>query len=491
MSDLKKVEEFDIKRRSPFDVGRATPEGLVQILQPRKPSQSWMPSRFNARTTDPDGNTILWNTLSGAITVFGPRQKEAINELLTQEGYHGFLPPLAEYLAQRGFLRPSDTDELEHFRLIFGQQHYRTDRLELILLSSEDCNLRCTYCYEDFRRGTMTPEVRQRIKAMVRKKVGIIQHLTVSWFGGEPLYGYDAIEELAPFFKEISAEAGWTFAGSMTTNGYLLTPAVARQLLDWGVRQFQITLDGPAEQHDRNRPARDGSGTFSTIIANLLALRAMAEPFTIRLRVNYDKGNLAYMQDLLGLLESSFAGDPRYRISFHPVGQWGGANDENLDVCGRDEARELRAELNKQAFARGLDATSIADNSNPGSSACYAARPFNLIIGAAGQVMKCTIVLDKDPANVVGSIDEDGTLRLNSQRFAKWVAPAFESDTSCQSCHMLPACQGISCPLIRFESGRSPCDATPKYALHHELIAAHKVQVRKKRAADLTVGKKS
>jgi uncharacterized protein len=105
--------------------------------------------------------------------------------------------------------------------------------------------------------------------------------------------------------------------------------------------------------------------------------------------------------------------------------------------------------------------------------------------------MKCTIVLDKDPANVVGSIDEDGTLRLNSQRFAKWVAPAFESDTSCQSCHMLPACQGISCPLIRFESGRSPCDATPKYALHHELIAAHKVQVRKRRAADLTVGKKS
>src|SRR3712207_7092344 len=34
------------------------------------------------------------------------------------------------------------------------------------LLASEDCNFRCTYCYEDFARGTMQPEVREGIKAM-------------------------------------------------------------------------------------------------------------------------------------------------------------------------------------------------------------------------------------------------------------------------------------------------------------------------------------
>lgn len=490
MSDPKSIREFDITRRSPFDMGQAKAAGLVQILQMKKPVQTWQPSRFNARTTDLDGNTILWNSLSGAISVFGPRQKQAIDEILSREGHDGPLSSLAEYLAQRGFLIPSDTNELEHFRWIFGQQHYRTDRLELILLASEDCNFRCTYCYEDFQRGTMTPEVRRNIKAMVRKKVGTIQHLTVSWFGGEPLYGYEAIEDLSPFFKDISAEAGWTFQGSMTTNGYLLTPVVQQQLLEWGVRQFQVTLDGPEAQHDRNRPTRDGRGTFSTIMSNLLALRTQKEPFTVRLRVNYDKDNIDHLGDLLDLLQQSFSGDSRYRVSFHAVGQWGGPNDVNLNVCGVEESRDIRSELDAEAFARGLGSSSLAENPYPGSSACYAARPFNLIIGAGGQVMKCTIVLDKDPSNVVGVLEEGGNLRLNPERFARWVSPAFESDSSCQSCHLLPACQGISCPLVRFESGHSPCEATPKYTLHHDLLAAQKFQMRKRRAAEVTVGQK-
>jgi uncharacterized protein len=491
MPEPNRAKEFDVRRRSPFDAGHAKAAGLVQILETKQSSPSWMPSRFNARTTDAEGNTILWNSLSGAITVFGPRQSQSINELLTREGYRGPLSPLAEYLAQRGFLTPSGRNELEHFRLIFGQQHYRTDRLELILLASEDCNLRCAYCYEDFQRGTMMPEVRRNIKELVRKKVGSIQHLTVSWFGGEPLYGYEAIEDLAPFFKKISAESGWTFGASMTTNAYLLTPSVARQLLGWDVRQFQITLDGPQEQHDRNRPARDGSGTFSIIMSNLLSLRDIKEPFTVRLRINYDKGNIGFMRELLDLLEGSFSGDSRYRVSFHPVGQWGGANDANLDICGVEEARDLRSELNAEAFSRGLGSSSLAENPYPGGSVCYAARPFNLIIGAAGQVMKCTIVLDKDPSNVVGVLEEGGNLRMNSERFARWVAPAFETDTSCQSCHLLPACQGISCPLVRFESGRSPCDATPKHTLHNDLVAAHKFQVERQRAATVAVSGKS
>jgi len=92
-----------------------------------------------------------------------------------------------------------------------------------------------------------------------------------------------------------------------------------------------------------------------------------------------------------------------------------------------------------------------------GSKVCYAARPYNFIIGADGQVMKCTVDLDKEDRNIVGYLDEGGDLHLDKQKFALWTEPAYSSDPGCQKCVILPLCQGISCPLVRMEENRSPC----------------------------------
>jgi len=40
---------------------------------------------------------------------------------------------------------------------------------------------------------------------------------------------------------------------------------------------------------------------------------------------------------------------------------------------------------------------------------------------------------------------------------ALWTEPAFEQDTKCQKCVVLPVCQGVFCPLIRIEEDTSPC----------------------------------
>ena len=46
---------------------------------------------------------------------------------------------------------------------------------------------------------------------------------------------------------------------------------------------------------------------------------------------------------------------------------------------------------------------------------------------------------------------------LDLDKFALWTEPAFEKDSKCQKCVVLPVCQGTFCPLIRIESGESPC----------------------------------
>lgn len=443
---------FNILGQSPHDF--APPPDLPA---PSADSGRWVPSRYNVRATTTDGRLVLWNTYTGKISVFKAAQKERIQEMLGRQGIEAQDKGMARYLYNRGYLVKEGTDEYRRIQFAFGQQQYRTDLLELILLASEDCNFRCQYCYEDFARGTMRQSVRSGIKKLVEKKIRGLSNLAVGWFGGEPLYGFQAIEDLAPFLLEISERHSVRYKSNMTTNGYLLTPEIAEKLLSWKINRFQITLDGPPAQHDCNRPARDGGGTFATIFENLKALRDRTDDFTVDLRVNFDRVNYPHLSELLALIEQEFKHDHRFGLRFRAVGQWGGPNDEQLSVCGTDESRQAQARLRAEARRRNLKISDDIRGVSVGSQVCYAARPYNFIVGASGQLMKCTVDLDKYDRNVVGHLTEDGDLVLDQDKMALWTEPAFEQDKKCQKCVVLPSCQGTFCPLVRFETRQSPC----------------------------------
>lgn len=450
------TSKFDILQQSPHDLP-APPAPSGQVVSSR---QHWVPSRYNVRATAEDGRLVLWNTLSGKMTVFKPEDREAVLELLQKKGFEALKEKVVGYLVERGYLVRQGVDEFRQFQQLFGQEHYRTDALELILLASEDCNFRCTYCYEDFARGTMIPQVREGIKNLVRKRIKKLNRLNVSWFGGEPLYGWEAVADLAPFFVEMSEEHEVPFSAQMTTNGYLLTPDVADKLLAWRVRHFQITLDGLPEHHNHSRVGRDGSPTFERIFDNLKALARREESFNVLLRVNFDRINSDGLSKFVEMLSREFKNDSRYSLSLKAVGKWGGPNDAQLDVCGGDEAARIQRDILAQARRQGLHFGSLRDAARLGSRVCYAARPYNFLIGATGKVMKCTIVLDKDDSNVVGRITPEGNLDLDGDRMALWTEPAFEQDSKCRKCVVLPNCQGISCPLIRIEDNKQPCIST-------------------------------
>jgi uncharacterized protein len=448
--------KLNILRESPLD--RHPDPRPVPPQGAAPPSNRWVASRYNIQTPTEDGRLIVWNTLRGAISAFPADQRDSVKSMLTRRGCEGDLQGMVKYLHDRGFLVAEGTDEYRLFQHQFGNVHYRQDALELILLSSEDCNFRCAYCYEDFVRGTMKPLVRESVKKLVRKKLPTLRYLSVSWFGGEPLYGWQAIEDLAPFFRDIATENEICFRSNMTTNGYLLTPDVAEKLISWGVLRFQITIDGTPEDHNRNRPGRNGEPTFEVIFQNLLALKQRPETFRLDIRINFDQQNRPGLNDFVDLLGREFGGDPRFRLLFRSVGRWGGDNDENLDVCGKEDAQEVNHQLTERAQQRGLGSCDdVRDKRVFGSDVCYAARPYNFIIGADGLVMKCTIDLDKKDRNILGHIDEDGTLQIDKNKLTLWTDPAYASDPACQKCVVLPVCQGMSCPQIRMDENRSPC----------------------------------
>lgn len=453
----------DILTRSPLD--DALTSGLNRSPQCEVERRSWKPSRFNVQATTTDGWLLLWNTYSGGMNAFRPTQREAVLSLIHKQGVSGRSDGIVGYLEKRGFLVPASANELRRVQYAFGEENHRSDRLELILLASEDCNFRCRYCYEDFKRGTMRPEVREGIKKLAESRSGLLRELTVSWFGGEPLYGMEAIEDLAPFFADLAMRRGIDYFSHMTTNGFLLTSEVVDKLLLWRITDFQITLDGVSEDHDRLRPRRDGRGSHQTILANLVSMSERGDDFSVVIRVNFTKSNVPGLHDFLHVLQERFRNDTRFTISFHAVGKWGGENDADLDVCGTGEAHSVRMRFKAAARTLGLNVTSgWQPGAGVGTEVCYAARPYNFIVGAHGDLMKCTIDLDKKDRNLVGKLLPDGTLDLDRDKMALWTEPAFERDTGCQSCHMLPACQGIHCPQIRFDHDVAPCPSIRRTA---------------------------
>jgi uncharacterized protein len=66
---------------------------------------------------------------------------------------------------------------------------------------------------------------------------------------------------------------------------------------------------------------------------------------------------------------------------------------------------------------------------------------------------------------------DDGNLLLDVDKMALWTEPAFEHDTGCQKCTLLPTCQGMHCPLVRMETNHAPCPGA-KTQIRKELLLA-------------------
>jgi len=414
------------------------------------------PSRFNAHTTAPDGSIILYNTYSGHCCVFPPKGTASVRRYLSQRGFEGTLDQVGEYLLKAGYLVEEGENELMNWDLAYGVQHFRQDCLSLILLASEECNFRCTYCSQTFRRGTMLPFVRKGIKRWVDTGISKLRILQATWFGGEPMLGYEVIEDLAPYLQEVAKANNVRYSSGITTNGYLLTSERVRKMLEWGILSYQVTLDGLPETHNKTRPLKDGGATFDNIIKNLNAMRQFQQAFEVRMRVNFDRENIDQLVPFFHLLKDRLGGDSRFKVAFQAVGRWGSQNDAKLEVFTRD-ILERQAVLRRQARGIGLPTESAMAFVRSGSMLCRATRADGFVVGADGRIMKCTNhgVMSED-RNVIGQIHEDGTFEIDHHKNSRWILPYYNHDPKCKRCFYLPLCGGgMVCPAARVQ-GREP-----------------------------------
>lgn len=156
------------------------------------------------------------------------------------------------------------------------------------------CNLDCEYCYylhkEDLYPGTtswrMSPEtletyVEQYIAA---QPVGP-EEITFAWQGGEPtLLGLDFFKRIVELEKKY-ARPGQKIANAIQTNGVLLDDEWC-QFFKQENFLVGLSIDGPAELHDRYRYDKKGEGTFAAVLKGMKLLQRHRVEFNALVVVN-------------------------------------------------------------------------------------------------------------------------------------------------------------------------------------------------------------
>lgn len=346
-------------------------------------------------------------------------------------------------LVRKSFFVTRDTDE-EQLLLDFIQKDFsEVKNLRVTIIPTMQCNFLCKYCYQDHSPVKMSEEIMNATIKFIINEMVHFQTITIAWFGGEPLCAFNSIVSAMRKISVVAAMKKVKMVSSMSTNGYLLSPEVFKQLYTLGVYGYQVTLDGPAHIHDSFRVKQNGDSTFECIMSNLLYIRDNKgyDKVRVLIRINMSNKLLQYMEEFLHYLGSTFAGDHRFSIDIQQMTDMGG-EIESVRAEIIHKMQDISSYLNilKRYRIGRQDCDMLVSK---GGGVCYAGRKNAYVIDVEGSVRKCTVALN-DEVNCIGYIDETGKMHLDKSKAALW----YES-VGCQemeACKFYPLCYGKTCP---------------------------------------------
>lgn len=188
----------------------------------------------------------------------------------------------------------------------------------MCLLVSQDCNLRCEYCFAstgDFGLGRKLMDLETGKKAIdfLLEKSADRQNLEVDFFGGEPLMNFEVVKGITEYARSKEKEFGKNFRFTITTNGMLLDDAKI-DYINKEMSNVVLSIDGRKEVNDRVRARVDGSGSYDRILPAYKKLVEKRGEKEYYVRGTFTKYNLDFADDVFHLYEQGFD-----QISVEPV----------------------------------------------------------------------------------------------------------------------------------------------------------------------------
>ncbi len=315
--------------------------------------------------------------------------------------------------------------------------------LNISVIINLDCNFRCVYCYEEGLKGNiyMSGETIEQLLSFI--KAGFTpgkNDLNIDFYGGEPLMSKAAIKYISGNLKAFTSERGAEYGFTLVTNGSLFNRKTAEELSEVGLKAIKVTLDGPAEVHDRYRPFKSGAGSFDAIIRNL---KDTCDIVKIGIGGNFERGNYEKFIPLLDILEKE--GLTPYRVSqvkFSPVMSRPAGDISPMDYSDGcmsiNEPWLFEADLRRreEVLKRGYRVPRLMP------MPCHAEIDDAFVVNVDGEIYKCPTFIGRKGYGI-GNVKEGIRDGRDAYRLDNW------KNGKCLGCEYLPICFG-GCRYMAF-----------------------------------------
>ena len=269
-------------------------------------------SKYNFFISDNDDNiNLVYNSLRN--TLISDKDRKVQNFIQQCNGNIKYDPAYItndEFndLISSGIIILDDFDEKQvaidtnQMRLDILQKDNK--RLSLTIAPTLQCNFKCYYCFESpgIRKNTssMGLDVQNDIIDFITKSIAInhIKEVSITWCGGEPLLQLPIIISMQKKINKICKLFDVkNNNSSIITNGILLSAENCNLLYEHGIRNAQITIDGPEPVHNKRRhyPA-DPTNNYNLILKNILNAN---DQLKFIIRINVDNSNKDLILDLI------------------------------------------------------------------------------------------------------------------------------------------------------------------------------------------------
>lgn len=372
--------------------------------------------------TIPYGDSIIcFNSLSGSLVLLEKTEYEVTSNI--------------EEKLKLGIIVPEDSNEREEWNIKYQKAKRDDSLLDLTIVVSRNCQLRCSYCFEGVKENrSMTSDTIQKIKSYVASKAGRLKLLRVTWFGGEPLMHMASIQELSEYFQELCQMYGIKYIADITTNGVGLSLQVIQTLVDkCKVRRYIITIDGTKDVHDKRRYFPNGQGSFDIIWKNINAL--IQKDVRLTIRVTIDKENVDNVREFIDYISENITSD-HIDLVFVRTHDYSFTPDEiKSSVFSSKQFASIETDLITYAVNKGIGYIPLPHHSPLGG--CL--READIVIGTDGEVYRCLDTIGEHKW-ITGSISDVE----KPQWYKEWLAWN-PKDWKCKTCSLLPLCSG-GCP---------------------------------------------